>query len=80
MNEIKLIVDDKNLAVVTTILNNLQDGLINNIEVNGKSSTQRTSQYKARTNTIIREEESGTNDKTGKYANPATYKNRLKKK
>ncbi len=79
MNEIKLSVDDKNLQTVLNILNNLKDGLINEIETNGKTKVKNT-QYKPRTNTIIREENSGTNDTTGKYANAAAYKQRLKNK
>ena len=81
MNEIKLSVDDKNLETVLIILKNLKPGLIENIETNGKTSNVRkTTQYQPRTNTIIKEEESGTSDKSGKYANAAAYKDRLKRK
>ena len=79
MNEIKLSVDDKNLETVLTILENLKIGLITNIETNGKTSkVRRVTQYQPRTNTIIKEEESGTSDKSGKYINAAAYKDRLK--
>ena len=77
LNEIKLTVDDKNLETLLTILNNLKDGLIENIET---STTKKTTQYQPKTNKIIKEDESGTNDKSGKYMNPALYKQRLKKK
>lgn len=77
MQEIKLKVEDENLETVMTILNNLKDGLISDINSTGK--TRRTTQYKPKTNTIIREEESGTADTSGKYINPAAYKQRLKK-
>lgn len=76
LNEIKLSVDDKNLETVLTVLNNLKEGLITKIETNSKVSVK-SSQYKPKTNAIIREENSGTNDKSGKYINPAAYKQRL---
>ena len=80
MNEIKLSVDDEKLETVLTILNNLKDGLIVSIETNGKAAKSRHTQYKPKTNTIIREEDSGTNDSSGKYANAAAYRSRLKSK
>lgn len=78
MQEIKLKVEDENLETVMTILENLKDGLISDINSTGK--TRRTAQYKPKTNTIIGEEESGTADTSGKYINPAAYKQRLKAK
>lgn len=80
MNEIKLSVDDKNLDTVVSILNNLKAGLITNIQTNGKSFNTRATRYQPKTNTIIREEDSGTNDTSGKYINPALYKQQLKNK
>ena len=80
MNEIKLSVNDENLDTVLTILNNLKDGLIDNIQTNCKSTKIKTTKYKPKTNTIIREEESGTNDSSGKYASASAYKQRLKRK
>jgi len=80
MNEIKLSVNDDNLETVLSILNNLKDGLISNIETNGKSAKARTTQYKPKTNTIIKEENSGTNDSSGKYVSASAYKQRLKRK
>ena len=80
MNEIKLSVTEKNLETVLTILNSLKDGLIENIETNGKSIKAKTTQYQPKTKTIIREENSGTNDSSGKYASASAYRERLKKK
>ena len=81
MNEIKLSVEDKNLEVVLTVLENLKAGLLVNIQTNSKApQTRRDTQYKPRTNTIIKEEESGTSDRSGKYVNTKAYKNRLKSK
>ena len=80
MNEIKLSVEDAELQTVLNILENLKSGLIKNIEVNSKSNKVRHTQYQPKTNNIVREEDSGVNDSSGKYANPAAYKQRLKKK
>ena len=77
MQEIKLKVSDENLETLMIILNNLKDGLILNIESNAKV---RSSQYKPKINTIIKEEDSVTADSSGKYINPATYKQKLKRK
>ena len=78
MSEIKLSVDDKNLDTILTIINNLKAELISDIQINGKSTTAKTTKYQPKTNTIIKEENSGTNDTSGKYINPAAYKQRLK--
>ena len=80
MNEIKLSVDDANLETVLIILHNLKNGLVSNIETNGKKAKVRATQYQPKTNTIIREENSGTNDNSGKYVSASAYKHRLKKK
>ena len=79
MHEIKLAVDDKNLETVVTILKNLKVGLIGNIEINGTKAVQ-TTQYKPKINTIIKEENSATADRSGKYASAAVYKQKLKKR
>jgi len=79
MNEIKLSVEDENLETVLTILNNLKNELIVNIETKGIRGKSRATQYKPKINTIIREEESGTSDTSGKYINAAAYKDRLKR-
>jgi len=76
MQEIKLQVEDKNLETVMLILNSLKDGLISDIT----SSLKRSTQYQPKLNKIIKENESGTADTSGKYINPALYKQRLKNK
>ena len=80
MNEIKLSVNDANLNTVLSILENLKSGLIDSIETNGKTTKIRSTQYKPKTNKIIQEEDSGVHDTNGKYASPAAYKQRLKKR
>ena len=80
MNEIKLSVNDENLSTVLTLLNSLKEGLISDIQTNGKKAPLKQTQYQPKTNHIVREENSGTNDKSGKYANPSAYKQRLKAK
>ena len=80
MNEIKLSVDDKNLETVLLLLNSLKDGLISDIQTNGKKATPRATQYQAKTNRIIKEEDSATNDTSGKYASASAYRQRLKAK
>ena len=79
MNEIKISVDDENLETLLTILNNLKTGLITKIEINAKASKVRTPPYQPKTKQIMRDDDFGTNDSSGKYINPATYKQRLKK-
>ena len=79
MNEIKLSVDDKHLETMLSILENLKSGLISNIEINAKASKSRATQYQPKANRIIKEQDSGVNDSSGKYINPAAYKQRLKK-
>ena len=79
MNEIKLSVDDANFESVMTILESLKSGMIAEIQINGRSSKQKSRQYKPKVNSVIYEQESGTNDTSGKYMNPAAYKSRLKK-
>jgi len=76
MKEITLSVEDKNFQTVMTILENLKTELISNIKTD--SQTKYSTQYKPKINKVIREEESGTADKTGKYVNPIAYKQRLK--
>jgi len=81
MNEIKLSVNDANLETVLTILQNLKTGLISEIETNSKRvDARRESRYQPKLNTIIKEENSGTADSSGKYSSAAAYKQRLKKK
>jgi hypothetical protein len=77
MQEIKLKVKSENLETLMIILNNLKSGLISDIQ--STSISKRTTQYNPKTQTIIREEHSGTADKNGKYITPSAYKQRLKK-
>lgn len=74
MQEIKLKVEDKNVETLMMILENLKDGLIAEIISSSKTSTR----YQPKFNRVIKESESGTADTSGKYINPATYKQRLK--
>lgn len=76
MQEIKLKVENKNVETIMLILENLKDGLISEIISNTKPFTQ----YQPKLNRVIKEEESGAADTTGKYINPTIYKQRLKNK
>jgi len=76
MNKLTLLVEDKNIELVMTLLENLKEGLISDIQTDVKKSIKHT-QYQPKTNTIIREENSGTNDTSGKYASAGTYRERL---
>jgi len=69
MKKITLSLNDDNLETLLTILNSLKEGLVTSIEVDG-----------GKNNRVIYEEESGTNDSSGKYMNPMAYKQRLQKK
>ena len=80
MNEIKINVDDKNLDAIVMILNSLKDGMLHNFSVNGKSTDQRSTKYQPKTTGVIREENSGENDRNGKYLSPSSYKQRQKNK
>ena len=77
MKKIQLLVEDLHVETVLNILENLKEGLISDIQTDNKS--KRTPQYQPKTNTIIREENSGTSDVSGKYMKPSAFKNRLKK-
>jgi len=80
MNEIKLSVKDENMQVILTILQNLKQGLIEDITTSNQPvKAERNTQYQPKTKTIIREEDSGTADTSGKYMNPTSYKQRLKR-
>jgi len=78
MNKITLSVNDENLDTLLIILNNLKSGLISNIETNAKNSKRQT-RYQPKVNKVIYEQESGTNDTSGKYSASA-YRERLKKR
>jgi len=78
MHEIKLTVSDENLDTLLVILNNLKEGLVGSMEIDAKMYST-TSRYRPKVATVVREEDSGANDKSGKYATAAIYKARLKK-
>ena len=78
MKKINLSVDDENLEVVLTILKNLKSGLISEIKHDNSLEIQPT-KYQPKAKKVIYEEESGTNDRNGKYASRTVYKQRLKK-
>ena len=79
MKKITISLNDDDLETMLTILTNLKDGLINSLEIDGKKNLV-TTQYKPKNNRVIYEEDSGTNDASGKYLNPMAYKKRLQKK
>jgi len=80
MQEITLKVPKESTETVLNILTNLKSGLIHNIEVDKKSIQKRATQYQPKANKVIKEDESGTNDTSGKYLNPKAFKERLKRK
>jgi len=75
MAKIVLEIKDENIDSVMSILENLKDGLISSITLEGKQPVKST-KYQPKQNTIIRENETPQ----GKYIDPAAYKKRLKKK
>jgi len=80
MNELKLLVKNENLETVLTILNSLKKGLIDEIQLADEVvKIKNKTQYQAKKNTIIKEENSGTADTSGKYMSPASYKKKLKR-
>jgi len=77
MKKINIEVADNNLETVLLILQNLKDGLILNIET--IKNIKATTSYKPKENKVIYENEQMTSKLSGKYVNPTTYRNRLKK-
>jgi hypothetical protein len=63
MNTIKLSVEDKNLELILSIINNLKDGLISDIEVQ-KNPSYKT-KYQPKTKQIILEEDASTSSLQG---------------
>lgn len=78
MAKITLNIADENLQTVLTVLENLKDGLIQDMDVDKTSKTPRTS-YKPRTNKVIYEDEQMSEATSGKYINAASFKKRMKK-
>jgi len=70
MGKITLDVDEKNLKTVLNILENLKDGLINDISTNRKYQAP-----KPVSSSINKSQKTPT---TSKYLNPNEYKKRLK--
>lgn len=79
MQEIHFKVQQSDLDTVLTILQNLKSGLIHELKVQG-SAVSKTTHYQPVTNRVIKEEESLTNDRSGKYLNPNSYKKKLQQK
>lgn len=75
MSKITMDVENKNLDTVLSILNNLKDGLILNIEVD-KNSSKSKLMYQPKLKKMISEDEQSG----GKYMSVATYKKRLREK
>ena len=78
MNTIKLSIEDKNLDLVLSIINNLKDGLISDIEIDKKNKYK--TKYQPKTKQIILEENTSTSSLQGKYLNPKAYKQKMQKK
>lgn len=75
MSKITIEVEKKNVDTVLSILNNLKDGLILNIEVD-KNALKSKSLYQPKLKTMTSEDAPSG----GKYMSVATYKKRLKEK
>jgi len=71
MPQITLDIKDENTTIVLNILENLKDGLIDNIETN--SLTKKRVRYQPNNNTIINENQKPT----GKYVSASEYKRKL---
>jgi len=78
MNKIELSIEDKNLDIVLSIINNLKDGLISGIEISKKDKYK--TNYQPKTKQIILEENASTSSLQGKYLNPKAYKQKMQKK
>jgi hypothetical protein len=78
-NTITITTNDTNYETVLTILNNLKEGLITNIESKINTKYQRKSSYQPNSNKVVFEQSASTVLETSKYASASAYKNRLKK-
>jgi hypothetical protein len=74
MSKITIDVKNDNVEKVLLILENLKDGLIENIKVD-KSVAKYKPTYQPPKNKVIKEGEA----QSGKYINPATFKKRMSK-
>jgi DNA-binding protein len=71
MSQIILNVKGENISTVLNILENLKDGLIDNIQVD--TVIKKRVQYQPSTNAIVNENQKPS----GKYASKSEYKSRL---
>ncbi|NVJ53325.1 MAG: hypothetical protein HWD90_06500 [Campylobacteraceae bacterium] len=71
MAKITLDIDEKNLKTVMNILDNLKDGLINNISTNRQYNV-------AKPISSSIDKKANTTPSTSKYLSPDEYKKRLK--
>lgn len=74
MSKITIDVKSENIQVILSILENLKDGLVENIEVD-KSVSRYKPAYQPKANKVIKENE----PVSGKYIDSASFKQRLKK-
>lgn len=74
MGKITIEIDQENIKTVLLILENLKEGLINNISVD-EGSLKRQSSYQPRENKVVKEGEVVK----GKYLDKNSYKKRLGK-
>jgi len=86
MAKIVLNVSDESLGTVITILNNLKDGLIENIDINTtleksvEKKVQKHTRYQPKTNKVIYEDEQEQLKSLGKYIDSSEFKKRLRRK
>lgn len=78
MKEIRLKVNDNDLDTILTILNNLKDGLVSEIDV--VNSKRGTASYKPKSNRVVLEENPSSTSLNGKYIDPKAFKERLRRR
>jgi len=71
MAQITIDLKDKNISTVLNILENLKDGIIDNIHTS--TITKKRNRYQANNNDIINEDQKPT----GKYVSASEYKRKL---
>ena len=80
MSKIVLDVDDKNIDIVLTILNNLKSGLIKEISTSANNINSRIQKKRLLKEQSNQEDEfMSTSPSSGKYLSRTAYKNKLKK-
>ena len=80
MSKIVLDVEDKNIDIVLTILNNLKSGLIKNISAPTNNINFRIQEKKIiKQKNILDDEFMSSRPSTGKYLSRSDYKNKIKK-